>query len=93
MSQRLEIEILAKWHRELNTWKWPDNFPFAKPDGFDELPNYMTDGSPSKHEVIRKYMEALEILCPAKEIYRYVQTKEMGKTEVEFEKFWMERMK
>jgi len=89
-----EIEKLARWHNTLNHWKWPEDLP-GKPEGFDELPAFYFGGdiknisSPTKHIFIRGLMDNIRMIIGHKECLRYHHIHNLGKTQEEFEEWWV----
>ena len=86
LSER-PIGELAKWICELNCFRWPDDFPETKPDGYDG----MSDRARYKNKKMRHVMLMLFSFVPIKE---RVRAWHIGgycgepKTNEEFESWW-----
>lgn len=81
-----EIEKLARWANILNGWKWPDDLP-GKPLGFDMMPAYLYSGECkiSQYAIISPLCALIAVLIGEKEILRWHQVHNLGRTDEEFE--------
>lgn len=88
------IKTLCRWYNSLNGWEWPEDMP-GKPAWYDAAPsiNKKTTGRYFDGEVkasaSRELMHAIEKLVPRKELSRYWHVRELGKSNQQFERWWL----
>lgn len=86
----MDQEQLARWACQLNCWEWPDDFPIAKPAGFDE----MTMKQKFDNLVFRIVTDGLRANVSEREVSRQwwiMQMRMDGKTsKEEAESKWLE---
>jgi hypothetical protein len=57
-----EPATLAAWYADLNAFQWPDDFPIAKPLGYDALPQHSAVAPLDRYTALRPLMEALQAM-------------------------------
>src|SRR5262249_15581428 len=88
VGDRKTVLILARWANTFNVWKWPRDFPMAKPDWWDDAPNRDRDGDRDKYRVLCPITDAIRSLIPHKDIMRDWHVRHLKRTNEEFESWW-----
>jgi len=87
-------EELCEAYDIMNSWGWYDKFG-EKPEGFDNMPNYRRTlmekvfHVPTKEDYISSFCMAIVEAVPEKELLRYHHIHNLGRTDEEFEKWWL----
>jgi hypothetical protein len=94
---RLELEIskkeLAEIYNKLNNWEW-DYRLGVKPENWDMLPNYKRENVYSyltKFEISKPYVILIKKAIGEKECLRYHHMHNLGKSNLQFEIYWIKR--
>ncbi|RCK12311.1 hypothetical protein DT075_14365 [Bacillus licheniformis] len=81
---------LAEIHYNLNSWKW-DYRLGAKPENWDELPNWEPLNVLSKRLYILPIMDEILNIVGAKYLFKHFHLNKLNKSEREFEIWWLKR--
>ena len=94
LKQYSQLE-LCEIYDTLQSWEWDERIG-AKPQGFDELPNYNYKlrhkllKPKTKEDYINPVIAAIEKTVPRKELFRYHHLHNLKRTNEEFERWWSE---
>lgn len=86
-------EDLCEAWNTLNSWEWYEGFG-EKPKDFDKMPFYRRTllerifHVPAREDYISPLCRAIENMVPYKELLRYRNVHDLGKTNEEFEIWW-----
>lgn len=83
----VSVDRAARWFCDLNSWQWPEDFPIAKPAGYDEMSHPEKYADP----VAKLALEAIKAIVPLKEQFRAWHLTRCSRTNEEFEQWWSEQ--
>jgi ribosomal protein L22 len=93
MKLNYSKRVLAEIWNKLNGWEWDDRIG-VKPEKWDSMPNSrFTDKhtNPTKKDFISPYMRYIEKKIGIKNCLKWLHVNELGKTNTEFEIWWLKR--
>lgn len=87
---------LLRIHWELSCWEFPKELENYKPEGFDEMPEYLTNGNLNvetkyNNVVFRSLLDELKRLTTDKERKSYLHVHVLGRTKKEFYVWWYKK--
>ncbi|MFA1509933.1 hypothetical protein ACDN41_11955 [Priestia aryabhattai] len=95
MLNEYDNESLAEMCWNLNRYRWDERLG-EKPKDWDSLPDYDLSKNlniKTKHEIVSKYIEAIKEKIGEKEYFRWHHKNNIGKTDSQFEKWWMDELR
>lgn len=88
--RQYEINKLAEWFDIFNSWEFPKDFPFPKPQHFDTDALWYSESNPygTKYDVIKPYINVIRKIIGLKECLRYHHIHNLKMKNYEFEIWW-----
>lgn len=89
MYEKYSVHKLSEWWNKFNNWEYPLDFPFPKPEDWDNLRNYSYNlFEKTKYKISMPYIKEIEKIIGQKECLRYHHVYNMGYKNFLFEMWW-----
>lgn len=88
--RQYDVSKLAEWFDVFNSWEFPKDFPFSKPEHFDTSELWYSENNAyqTKYFMINPYIKIIEKIIGRKECLRYHHIHNLGMKNYQFEVWW-----